>query len=68
MTLKNSLARAVNSIIGELEGRFVEIPSEVCSCGKPIVFVNGKKKFTCSHCGARWILRVEVKRIPTKQQ
>lgn len=35
-------------------------PKDSCSCGKPIIFLNGSKKFTCTRCGSVWELKIEV--------
>jgi len=40
-------------------------PSTSCSCGKPVVFVLGLKKFKCTRCGSTWELKMEV--VQTKK-
>ena len=50
-------------LISLLNGRVAIIPQAICPCGKPIVFTNNRKTFTCSKCGGKWELFLEIKKI-----
>ncbi len=50
----------MRALLIELKCSLVEAPHEACACGKPIVFVHPRKNFTCSRCGKKWELKVEV--------
>jgi LSD1 subclass zinc finger protein len=69
---KRKIMDALEKILGEhfrqlsvdLSAKFVEIPSQSCGCGKPVVFTSGAKEFHCSRCEAKWVLKVEVVKVP----
>ncbi len=46
--------------------RFTKIPDTVCECGKPVVFVNGRKTYKCSRCDTEWKLTVKVEKKTKK--
>jgi hypothetical protein len=48
------------------DGRKVKIPSTVCECGKPVVFLNNRKTFVCTRCDTKWRLIVKVQKIEKK--
>lgn len=52
----------------QLMGKFMPIPSFVCGCGKPIVFIEPRNSrinpvatFECSRCGKKWGLSLSLK-------
>jgi len=64
----NALEKILNEgsrqLATELSQKFVEIPSQACGCGKPVVFTSAAKEFHCSRCGAKWVLKVTVTKVP----
>lgn len=50
----------------EANYRLAKIPTVACDCGKPVVFVNGRKKFHCTRCGTNWKLIVGVEKAMGK--
>ncbi len=48
------------------DNHFVKIPEVVCECGKPVVFVNGRKTFKCTRCETKWTLVVKVEKMKKK--
>lgn len=61
--LSKRLRENVRRLLLELGGEFVPIPKEVCRCGKPVVFLSGRKRFVCTRCGTRWRLIVSVEPV-----
>ncbi|MEK7639690.1 MAG: hypothetical protein AAB424_00880 [Patescibacteria group bacterium] len=59
-SLRKVIQTAGERLILEIGHLFTPIPSQACHCGKPVVFVDGKKTFTCTRCGAQWRLKVSV--------
>lgn len=62
-SLKKALMPEINRLFAGIEGKFVAIPATACECGKPVVFIGQSQKFTCSRCGHKWALTVQVSRI-----
>ena len=64
---KNLLSKRLDEnklrLLIELSSEFVPIPKEACRCGKPVVFLSGRKRFVCSRCGTRWRLIVSVEPV-----
>ncbi len=58
--LKQVTKEVARQIEMNMDGKFIPIPSQACTCGKPVVFVGGKMKFICSRCRTKWILRVSI--------
>lgn len=50
-------------LFGEVMSDLQPVPSQVCSCGKPVVFVMHSREFECTRCGKGWQLKMEVKPI-----
>ncbi len=42
-------------------------PSTACDCGKPVVFINGRKTFVCTRCGTKWRLTVKIDKVGVKK-
>lgn len=67
---KNLLSKRLNEhkrrLLHELGSEFVPIPKEACRCGKPVVFLPGRKQFACTRCGTRWRLVVKVEPMAKK--
>lgn len=59
-TLRELIRTQGERLLFEVGRLFKSIPSQSCHCGKPVVFVDGKKTFTCTRCGAQWRLNVSV--------
>lgn len=70
--VRNQLAAMINnhtkSLKRDLQNSFTEIPIKACNCGKPIVFVSGKRTFYCTRCNRRWRLVVDVQEITSKNK
>ena len=58
---KKFVREILSHVEPRLVGGFVKIPTTACGCGKPVVFVNGSKKFHCSRCGKWWRLIIVIK-------
>lgn len=65
--IQEHLVSAAKRLALELHTMFVSIPSQVCVCGKPVVFLPPNDTFKCSRCGARWRLLVRVEKIEDKK-
>lgn len=53
-------------LLAKISGAVVDLhpaPKQVCSCGKPIVFVMHSLKFECTRCEKKWQLVMEVKPV-----
>jgi hypothetical protein len=61
--IREKLREATGLALSVISHRLALIPCVACGCGKPVVFTNGRRNFTCTHCGAKYRLTVAVKQV-----
>jgi hypothetical protein len=59
--VRRILRENTSQLLDNISVAVIPIPEEIC-CGKSVVFLNGRKYYTCSRCETVWKLTVSVRK------
>lgn len=61
--LRKVLREASSRLYNDLVYDFFPVPKKTCDCGKAVVIRCPHKQFTCSRCGSRFELIVQIRKL-----